>query len=182
MTPIIHSYAVMAATGHIGSVVAELPLLALSLAAALAFVLGCARPAEEADDTTTEALVAARDAAPSPSAKAPALPPPFHTESAARFPKVIRWPEGKTPAAPAGFESPSTRTGSTSPLALRPAQRRRAGGRGAHARSCGGEIPEPVRKASRARASSGPRPTASRCCATPTATASAEVRETFLGA
>ena len=104
MTPTIHSYAVMAATGDIGSVVAERPLLALSLAAALAFVLGCARPAEkEADDTTTEVLVAARDAAPSPSAKAPALPPPFHTESAARFPKIIRWPEGKTPEAPAGF-------------------------------------------------------------------------------
>ena len=65
MTPIIHSYAVMAATGHIGSVVAERPLLALSLAAALAFVLGCARPAEkEADDTTTEVLVAARGGLP----------------------------------------------------------------------------------------------------------------------
>ena len=47
MAPIIRSYAVMGATGRIGSVVAEGPLLALSLAAALAFVLGCARPAEK---------------------------------------------------------------------------------------------------------------------------------------
>ncbi|MGH8565346.1 MAG: hypothetical protein ACREXW_15155 [Gammaproteobacteria bacterium] len=79
MTPTIHSHAVMAAMGHIGGAVAERPLLALSLAAALAFVLGCARPPEkEADDTTIEAPVAARRAAPSPSAKAPALPPPFH--------------------------------------------------------------------------------------------------------
>ncbi|MGH8772862.1 MAG: hypothetical protein ACREV2_17055, partial [Burkholderiales bacterium] len=69
MTPTIHGYAVMAGTGHIGGVVGERPLLALSLAAALAFVIGCARPAEkEANDTTTEALVAARDAAPLPSA------------------------------------------------------------------------------------------------------------------
>ena len=69
MTPTIHRYAVMAATGDIGSQVAEGPLLALALAAALAFVLGCAHPAEmEADNTTTEARFAARDAAP--------LPPP----------------------------------------------------------------------------------------------------------
>ena len=121
MTQTRPSYTVMGATGHIGKVVTELllqignqvrriGLLALSLTAALAFLLGCARAAEkeagtQASDTTTiEARVAARDSAPSPSTKPPAFPPPFHTESATRFPKIIGWPEGKMPAAPTGFQ------------------------------------------------------------------------------
>lgn len=33
----------------------------------------------------------------------PSLPPPFATPSATHFPKVIGWPEGKAPTAPAGF-------------------------------------------------------------------------------
>ncbi len=66
----------MVATGHIGTVVAGRTLLALSLAATLAFVLGCARPAKK-DDATTEAFVAARDAAPLSSAKASPLSPTF---------------------------------------------------------------------------------------------------------
>ncbi|MCA1852063.1 MAG: hypothetical protein LC647_06635, partial [Beggiatoa sp.] len=148
MTPTIHSYAVMAATGHIGSVVAEHPLWALSLAAALAFVLGCARPAEkDADDTTTEALVAARDAALSPSAKAPALPPPFHTESAVRFPKIIRWPEGKSPAAPAGFRVSLYTDGLDHPRWLYVLPNGDVLVAESNTERLGGEIPEPVRKA-----------------------------------
>ena len=80
MTQTRHSYAVMGATGHIGKVVTEfllqignqvrgIGLLALSLTAALAFLLGCARAAEkevgtQASDTTTiEVRVAARRSA-----------------------------------------------------------------------------------------------------------------------
>ncbi|VTT98746.1 l-sorbosone dehydrogenase : L-sorbosone dehydrogenase OS=Cystobacter fuscus DSM 2262 GN=D187_007931 PE=4 SV=1: GSDH [Gemmataceae bacterium] len=33
----------------------------------------------------------------------PKLPPPFETKSVVKHPKVIGWPEGKTPAAPPGF-------------------------------------------------------------------------------
>ena len=33
----------------------------------------------------------------------PALPPPFETKSVVKHPKVIGWPAGKTPTAPAGF-------------------------------------------------------------------------------
>src|SRR5262245_31723534 len=32
------------------------------------------------------------------------LPKPFATKSATKFSRVIGWPEGKTPTAPAGFE------------------------------------------------------------------------------
>lgn len=147
MTPTIRSYAVMAATGHIGSVVAERPLLALSLAAALAFVLGCAHPAKEADDATTEALVAGRDAGPSPSAKAPALPPPFHTESATRFPKILRWLEGKTPAAPAGFRVSLYADGLDHPRWLYVLPNNDVLVAESNTEKLGGEIPEPVRKA-----------------------------------
>jgi len=34
---------------------------------------------------------------------APTLPEPFATSSAVKFPKVIGWPEGRTPSAPEGF-------------------------------------------------------------------------------
>ena len=33
----------------------------------------------------------------------PKLPPPFDTKSTVKHPKVIGWPEGKTPTAPEGF-------------------------------------------------------------------------------
>jgi len=36
--------------------------------------------------------------------KEPELPDPFKTPSAVKFPKVVGWPEGVTPRAPAGFE------------------------------------------------------------------------------
>ncbi|MGH8569897.1 MAG: hypothetical protein ACREXU_18305, partial [Gammaproteobacteria bacterium] len=148
MTPTIHGYAVMGATDHIGSVVTERPLLALSLAAALAFVLGCAPPAEkEADDTIPGALVAGRDAAPPPSGKAPPLPPPFHTESATRFPKILRWPEGKTPAAPAGFRVSLYADGLDHPRWLYVLPNRDVLVAESNTEKLGGEIPEPVRKA-----------------------------------
>src|SRR5688572_33262959 len=33
----------------------------------------------------------------------PSLPPPFATPSATKHPKVVGWPAGKAPTAPAGF-------------------------------------------------------------------------------
>jgi glucose/arabinose dehydrogenase len=129
------------------------PLLALSLTAALAFFLGCARAVEkeastQASDTTTiEARVAARDSAPSPSAKPPALPPPFHTESVARFPKIIGWPEGKTPAAPAGFQVSVYADGLDHPRWLYVLPNGDVLVAESNTEKLGGEMPEPVRKA-----------------------------------
>jgi glucose/arabinose dehydrogenase len=180
MTPTIHSYAVMAATGHIGSVVAERPLLALSLAAALAFVLGCARPAKEADDATTEALVAGRDAGPSPSAKAPALPPPFHTESATRFPKILRWLEGKTPAAPAGFRVSLYADGLDHPRWLYVLPNNDVLVAESNTEKLGGEIPEPVRKAIEGAGLTGPSANRITLMRDANGDGKREVHETFL--
>lgn len=41
---------------------------------------------------------------PEPAVTAPSLPPPFHTAPAFRFSKVIGWPAGRMPSAPAGFQ------------------------------------------------------------------------------
>jgi glucose/arabinose dehydrogenase len=182
MTPTIHSYAVMATTDHIGSVVAERPLLALSLAAALAFVLGCARPADkEADDTTTiEPRVAARDAVPSPSAKALAFPPPFHTESAAKFPKIMRWPEGKTPAALAGFRVSLYADGLDHPRWLYVLPNGDVLVAESNTEKLGGEIPEPVRKEIEAAGLTGPSANRITLMRDANGDGKREVHETFL--
>jgi glucose/arabinose dehydrogenase len=138
---------------QIGNQVREIGLLALSLTAALAFLLGCARAAEkeagtQASDTTTiEARVAARDSAPSPSAKPPAFPPPFHTESATRFPKIIGWPEGKTPVGPAGFQVSVYAGGLNHPRWLYVLPNGDVLVAESNTEKLGGEMPEPVRKA-----------------------------------
>lgn len=51
--------------------------------------------------TAILALVAVSVAADPPAQ--PKLPPPFETKSVTKHPKVIGWPEGKTPKAPDGF-------------------------------------------------------------------------------
>ena len=153
----------------------------LSLAAALAFVLGCARPAEkEADDTTTEARVAARDAAPLPSAKAPAFPPPFHTESAARFPKIIRWPEGKTPEALAGFRVSLYADGLDHPRWLYVLPNGDVLVAESNTEKLGREIPEAVRKAIEGAGLMGPSANRITLVRDVNGDAKREVHETFL--
>ena len=148
MTPTIHSYAVMAATGPIRRLVAEGPLLHLSLAAALALVLGCARPAEkEADDTTTEALVAARDAAPSPSAKARPSPRPSTLSRRRDSPRSSAGRKERLQRRRRAFRSPSTRTGSIIPAGSTCCRTATCWWPSRTRRSWAGRSPEPVRKA-----------------------------------
>ena len=129
------------------------PLLALSLTAALAFLLGCAPAAEKdpgtpaSNTTTIEARVAARDSAPSLSAKPPTLPRPFHTESAMKFSKIIGWPEGKTPAAPAGFQVSVYADGLDHPRWLYVLPNGDLLVAESNTEKLGGEMPGPVRKA-----------------------------------
>jgi glucose/arabinose dehydrogenase len=197
MTQTRHSYTVMEATGHIGKVVTELllqignqvrgiGLLALSLTAVLAFLLGCARAAEkeagtQASDTTTiEARVAARDSAPSPSAKPPAFPPPFHTESAVRFPKIIGWPEGKTPAAPTGFQVSVYAGGLNHPRWLYVLPNGDVLVAESNTEKLGGEMPEPVRKAMEGAGLMGPSANRITLVRDANGDGKPEVHETFL--
>jgi glucose/arabinose dehydrogenase len=187
----------MGATGHISKVVTKLllqignqvrriGLLALSLTAALAFLLGCARAAEkeastQASDTTTiEVRVAARDSAPSPSAKPPALPPPFHTESVARFPKIIGWPEGKTPAAPTGFQVSVYADGLVHPRWLYVLPNGDVLVAESNTEKLGGEMPEPVRKAMEGAGLMGPSANRITLVRDANGDGKPEVRETFL--
>ena len=197
MTQTRHSYAVMGATGHIGKVVTEfllqignqvrgIGLLALSLTAALAFLLGCARAAEKeagtqvSDTTTIEARVAARDSAASPSAKPPALPPPFHTESAVRFPKIIGWPEGKTPAALAGFQVSVYADGLVHPRWLYVLPNGDVLVAESNTEKLGGEMPEPVRKAMEGAGLMGPSANRITLVRDANGDGKPEVHETFL--
>src|SRR5918995_2721192 len=70
------------------------PLMAIALAAG-----ACAPPAGRGETTPS---VAAEITAPG-YGPSPALPPPDTTHQVSRFPRVLRWPEGRTPAAPPGF-------------------------------------------------------------------------------
>src|ERR671931_314154 len=159
MTQTRHSYAVMGAMGHI--------LLVLSLTAALAFFLGCARAVEKEAGTKA-------------SAKPPALPPPFHTESAVRFPKLIGWPEGKTPAAPAGFQVSVYADRLDHPRWLYVLPNGDVLVDESNTEKLGGEMPEPVRKAIEGAGLMGPSANRITLVRDANGDGKPEMRETFL--